>query len=267
MSIQQLKSFLQRIDCDKPINLPIFISLLKKLPLFHELLPSDISARKVKGPLYHVDAINEKLNIELRKLTRDIGWDRVSSARQNRSHNKKVSGSILLIRDRSNHPQVVLFSEDGSFEAPQQQAEYALLIENRENYLSIDKTITFLKQKMMFNFDQPIDVIFAVGNEISNSLHRNFLGNYKKLYLFFDLDLGGLTITRNLNTLLPDIPKKFLLPVDIEARLSKVVEKQTSEMIDSVIEIGSTDTLLTPLAKLIKDYQRILEQESYLYDE
>jgi 5S rRNA maturation endonuclease (ribonuclease M5) len=266
MNIQNLKHYIENIDKNKPINLQRFIGLVEQLSLFHTFQPSDISARKVKGQLYQVISINDDLYKELRKLVNDIGWDRISSSRQNRSHQDKVDGSLLLVRENNSHPNVVLFDKEGHFKGINRNSCRALLIENRQNFISIDKTLAFLKKKTDLNFETPIDIIFADGNEISNSLHRCFFDYYKKLYLFFDLDLGGLTIAKNMNALLPNIPKEFLVPKDIEVRLQKIIEKQSTEYIDKVIKIGCKDQLIAPYAKLIKDYQRILEQESYLYD-
>lgn len=266
MNIINLKRYIDNIDNSKPINLQKFISLVGQLSLSHTFQPSDVSARKVKGQLYQVININERLSKELRALVESIGWDRISSSRQNRSHKHKVDGSLLLVRERSSHPNVVLFDKDGNFSGINQNSDRALLIENRQNFIAIDKTLTFLNKEAGLNFELPIDVIFADGNEISNALHGHFLGYYKKLYLFFDFDLGGLIIAKNVNALLPNTLKEFVVPKDIDTRLSKVVEKQSPEYIDKVLKIGLADPLLAPYAKLIKDHQRILEQESYLYD-
>jgi len=267
MNIQNIKRYIDNIDNNKPINLQKFIGLVGQLSLSYTFQPSDVSARKIKGQQYQVIEINECLIKELRALVNDIGSDRISSSRQNRSHKCKVDGSILLVRERNSHPKVVLFDEDGSFSGINQNSDRALLIENRQNFIAIDKTLTFLNREADLCFEPPIDVIFADGNEISNTLHHRFLGHYKQLYLFFDFDLGGLIIAKNINALLPDTHKQFVVPKDIEVRLSRVVEKQSSEYIDKVLDIGLADPLLAPFAKLIKDHQRILEQESYLYDE
>lgn len=110
-----------------------------------------------------------------------------------------------------------------------------------------------------------LDIIFAEGNEVSNSLHKSFLESYDTLYLFFDLDLGGLTIAKNLYSLLPNQSISFLVPSDINKRLNSVVEIQQAEYLKDVITIGRECPQLARYSKLIKDSKRILEQESFLY--
>lgn len=229
-------------------------------------MPSSVSARKIKGQLYLVTDIDKGLLSELKMIVDGIGKDRISSSRQNRSHLQKVDGSFLLIREGNSHPKVVLFNKEGQFSGVEQTSDSALLVENRQNFISIEKTLIFLEHEVGLNITAPIDVIFADGNEISNSLHHDFLFHYKQLYLFFDLDLGGIIIARNINKLLPNTPKEFLIPKNIEIRLADIVERQPPEYTDQVIKLGLTDPFIAPYAKLIKDHQRILEQESYLYE-
>lgn len=199
MNIQTLKRYIECIDSERPINLPKFISMIKTLSLSNSYMPSSVSARKIKGQLYLVTDIDKGLLSELKMIVDGIGKDRISSSRQNRSHLQKVDGSFLLIREGNSHPKVVLFNKEGQFSGVEQTSDSALLVENRQNFISIEKTLIFLEHEVGLNITAPIDVIFADENEISNSLHHDFLFHYKQLYLFFDLDLGGIIIARNIN--------------------------------------------------------------------
>lgn len=161
MNILNIKSYLEKIDNNNPINLQKFNELVGELSLSHPFKPSDISARKVKGQQYQVIKINECLDKELRALANDIGSDRISSSRQNRSHNRKVDGSILLVRKYNSHPKVALFDKHGNYQGINQHSDRALLIENRQNFIDIDKTLSFLRRHACLCFEHPIDIIFG----------------------------------------------------------------------------------------------------------
>lgn len=266
MSVKSLKKDIEDIDNGKPIHLAKFITSIGKLSLSHQYIATDIDARKIKGQLYLVERINERLFELLRHLVNDTGKDRISAARQNRSHSHKVKGSLLLIRKRDQHPEVVMMDEEGSFQHTRKVSSRALLVENRQNFIYAQRTLTFLEKFTSFHPAQEVDVIFGEGNEICNSLHRQFLSQYESLYLFFDLDLGGLATARNLIALLPEKPVEFLVPFDIKARLQNVIEVPDADYIQKVINIGYSCPPLAPFARLIQEHGRTLEQESYLDD-
>lgn len=246
-----------------------FTAQLSQLALSHRFSPADITARKVKGQQYCITHINSELERELQHLIASIGNDRVSAARQNRSHNHKVDGSLLVVRQGLQHPNVVLFDELGKYQYPNNQSQLALIIENRQNFISITKTVHFLQKhtNLASVCIDELDIVFAGGNEVSNTLHKSFFEQYQHIYLCFDVDLGGLTIARNIIALLPDKSITFLVPSDIDTRLRAVTEIQSSTYVDEVISIGCACSQLSSYAKLIKDHRRILEQESYLYGE
>lgn len=267
MSIKSLKKYIEDIDNRRTIHLTKFITLIEMFSLPHQYMSTDIDARKIKGTQYQVERVNEHLMALLRHLVNDGGTDRISAARQNRSHSHKVKGSLFLIRKRDAHPNVVIIDEAGHFQYPKKISKKALVVENRQNFIYTKRTLTFLEKYTQFESEQDIDVIFGEGNEISNSLHKQFLTQYEHLYLFLDLDLGGLITARNLISLLPKTPIEFLIPADIESRLKNVTEISDVGYIQKVIDIGSACPPLAPFAKLIKEHRCTLEQESYLNDE
>ncbi|MBT4836713.1 MAG: hypothetical protein HON94_05145 [Methylococcales bacterium] len=265
MNLSNLKSYLDKIEQNKPINLQNFINLIKPLALSNPYQPKDLTTQPFKAQQYYVLKIDPVLKAELQCLVDDAGNDRISAAKQNRSHHHKVDGSLLVMRQNGKHPNVVLFNQSGNFYGNSACSKNALLIENRQCFISIDKSINFLNQQTHLNLNSTTDVIFAVGNEISNEFHRQFLSQYEHLYLFFDLDLGGLKIAKNINNLLPNTSKEFIVPHDIENRLQSVKEEISNTYTDKVIKLRDSQPFLAPYAELIKKYKCVLEQESYLY--
>lgn len=266
MSLRRLAGYLAKIQINDPISLPKFSSVVDKLLLSSGYSSKDISARKYEGDLYVDVNIPGALLEELTLLAAGIGGTRIEAARQNRSHSVKVNGSILIVRKGEGFPFIVMINDHGVCTSPSSQSQAALLIENRQNFIDITNTLRFLTKKTSFEYVPSMDIILCDGNQITNSLHKRFLSRYSYLYLFLDFDLGGLCIADGLSKLLPGIQYKYLVPDDIEIRLKNVVELQSRQYIDDVIRIGVTNSDLAPLAKLIRDNGKIIEQEGYLYE-
>jgi len=264
--MSRLSNYIKNIDAEKPINLNAFYKLVDSLRLTNTREPKDVIATKHKGQLYIVTRINNELLSELRTLVADKGSSRAAAATQNKSHSVNVSGSFLLIRNKSAKPVVVMINADGEHHSPIPLSAEALVLENRQNFIDAEQMVDFLETHTVFRLTPKMNIIFSEGNEISNALHKKFLSQYERLHLCMDVDLGGLTIARNLMSLLPETQFNFLVPDDIAERLDKIVEREQAGYIDEVIKIGLSTPALAPAAKLIKDKQKTLEQESYLHE-
>lgn len=144
-------------------------------------------------------------------------------------------------------------------------APEALLIENRQLFLHWESTVKFLHDQCEFA-SKNYDIIFAAGNEISNSLHQNFLSQYHKLYFCFDIDLGGVTIAKNLIEQLPDIPYQFLMPIDIHDRIAQVSRRVTADTVAKVRSLSAGHKGLTAVGQVISRHFKSIEQESFLYE-
>lgn len=264
--MNRLLNYIKCIDSGSPINLRAFFKLVDSLRLTHRREAQDVGATKHKGQLYIITRINDALISELRALAIENGRSRAAAAIQNRSHSVNVNGSFLLIREQFANPVVVMMDAAGQYDCPICQSEQALVIENRQNFIDADLMISFLEKHTAFKLMPKMNIIFSEGNEISNALHKNFLSQYDRIHLCMDVDLGGLTIARNLMSLLPDTQLKFLVPDDITERLDKIIEREQTDYIENVIKIGLSTPALAPYAKLIKDKQKTLEQESYLHE-
>lgn len=259
---------MQAVELKQPIHLIRFKSLVAQLNIPHRLEASDIRGIKIKGDLYQIEYIHPTIEKEIQNLVSNMGHDRMSAAKQNLSHQHKVIGSYILIRQLSEHPQVVIFEQDGRYQTPVKLSRYAVIVENRQVFLNSEKFIHFLKNHTHVPCDQPLDFIFGTGNEIANSLHQNFLNQYEHLYLCFDCDYGGLKIAKNLFQLLPDKTMTFVQPHDIQQRLNQVVHALSSDEIEKLAHFAvDAPIFIRPFAQLLCSTQRRLEQESFLYDQ
>lgn len=278
----------------KSINLMRFKKLVDSLNLGVYFELSDIKATKSSGNNYRITSLPTELDQALNHYINQSGNDRISSARQNLSHSHKVLGSYLLVihdahlSDLSqpsnlSHPIVITIDAQGmpsyppSFleeqpldmqanaEMDQRKAKDAVIIENRQLFLNWAQTKAFLKTHCQFSSSN-YDVIFGSGNDISNSLHRELLSNYRKLYVCSDIDFGGVTIASNLINLLPESLIDFVIPDDIEDRLNQVTSFIKPKTVSDIRHICVHHAELDAVCKIITKTHKTLEQESYLYD-
>ncbi len=267
MSLIKINKLIECIEQERPLNLNSFQRQLERISFRnpYSLEASDFKARKVGRNRYIITAVNPNLMRELRQLSVSLEGDRISAARQNRSHDHKVSCSLLFIRRGHNSPEVVMIRHDESYEYFSPTSPYLLIIENRTLFVEIERTLLFLKsQELMSILD--IDVVWGAGKEIANSYHRAFFEEYQEIYGLFDLDRGGLTIAKSLLQLV-NIPVHFLVPTDIDQRLERVTEICDNTYIDEVLQIAKTEPRLASYARIIERHQKVIEQEEYLYVE
>lgn len=263
--MKQLQIYLDKIENEEAIDLAKLKTLIDKSNLNTKELVHEIQARRVSAQRYLVRVIPESLMLDLRALAQASGTDRISAAQQNRSHKHRVSGSFLVARKRDQYPGVILFDAEGKWTGWSEQSEQALLIENRQNFLDITATLKFLHKCTEMDVPETLDIIFCDGNAGSNRLHQEFFSNYQKLWLFLDLDLGGLRIARNLDHLVNNVEKTFILPFDIEDRLANVIEVCEPDYLKKIRHFATESPLISTPAKLILKTNRKLEQEAHLY--
>lgn len=263
--MKQLQTYLDKIENEEAIDLAKFKTLIDKSSLKTKELVHEIQARRVAAQRYHVRVIPESLLLDLHALAQASGTDRISAAQQNRSHHHRVSGSFMVARKRDQHPDVILFDAEGKWTGWSEQSEQALLLENRQNFLDIEATLEFLHECTEMDVPETLDVIFCDGNAGSNRLHQKFFSSYQKLWLFLDLDLGGLKIARNIDQLVKKVEKTFILPFDIEDRLANVVEVCESDYLNKIRHLATESSLISTPTKLILKTYRKLEQEAHLY--
>lgn len=267
MSLIKINKLIECIEQEKPLNLKSFQRQLERFSFRnpYSLEASDFKARKVDRNRYVITTVNPDLMTELRKLSVSLGNDRISAARQNHSHDYKVSCSLLFIRRGHNPPEVVMIRNDESYEYFSPTSPYLLIIENRELFVEIERTLHFLMHQGLID-TLDFDIVWGAGKEIANNYHRAFLKEYQKIYGLFDLDRGGLTIAKSLLQLV-SVPFYFLVPADIDQRLARVTEICDNAYIDEVLQIAKTEPRLASYAWIIEKHQKVIEQEEYLYVE
>ena len=269
MSISQVAGYINKIEKGLPIKLASLIAIVNETPALSDFDINGFQPVKVGAHTYVLAGVTADQLAILRRYVDNFGVDIVTGALQNNSHAFKVNGSMLLTQRYSSHPSVILF-KDGEFTPPTKPAKKVLIVENRELFIHCDKTFAFLEAHCGLSLVELVqmDMILGSGLEIANSLHTSFLNECQEIYLCLDFDLGGLKIAKNLIDKLPNhIDITFLVPDDIEARLSSVIQPFDIKYLHRAYSYTTRlPPMLLPHLELIIKHQRVLEQEAYLYE-
>lgn len=193
---------------------------------------------------------------------------RIAGARLGNSHQARVSGAVLLMRRHDQrHPQVILVEGDTPH-FPVPPAPRALLVENLENFLALEATLTLLSECGLGAEWQQADVLYGSGNSVTNRTLTPALQRYQAIGCLFDPDPGGIrmcdTLFRRGN--LP--PLQFVAPNDLEDRLQRAAAPRliSPAQRQELSRYISRTPPVAKVAELIRRRGRSLEQETYLAD-
>lgn len=261
----RLKSYIEKIESGKPLNYRSFLRALEKEGISQAIIRDNIRVVPQGGnSLYRVDFIDKSFldNLKSRVVTDDMS--RADAALKNKSHAVRVNGSFILRRVGLAHPEVVIIDSEGGYFPSTTSNRKALVIENRQNFLSITLTAAFLQKYCDVNITGEWDVLFGAGGEISNHLHKRYLSNYSTIYMLLDLDVGGFKVAKALAARTPEANHSFIVPQDIDKRLELVDQEAPQNVIEQAYLVGKTESFLANATQSIMKHRKVLEQESYI---
>jgi hypothetical protein len=260
----RLSDYLEKVVAGKPINYGAFEKQLE-LAGITDRQRRDLFRVELAGPNRHtVEILDQVAFNELQnRFVQQALTDRVSAAAAGNSHRVSVSGACLLLRRESvPHPQVVLF-EGKEWHCPVKPAERALLVENLENFLALERTLAILPD-CGWCPNEPVDLLYAAGNQITNAILQPFLSRYAELNCLFDPDPGGIHMFRTLRQRMPQYSMRFLYPQDIEARLAVSNRLLDVHVRTDLINYTGISPEVDRLIALLRRTNRTLEQETYI---
>lgn len=261
----RLATYLNAIKAGKLVNFTVLVKELIKKSVPESTINDCFAAELVKPQKYRVQIMDEACFSGL--CERFVGRSadsRVSAALNGDSHRTKVSGSYLLLRNKKHPHPVVVWFEGGKFVCPIPQSRTAILIENLENYIVLDQLLVFLNRCGVSVDITNVDVIYASGNQVTNTLHQPFLKEYEQLLCMFDIDLGALKMYHSLCQLLPGADLSFVYPTDIEKLLRASDRRMDASERADLLNYRDITPELDLLIQLMRDNGTKLEQETYL---
>jgi hypothetical protein len=257
--------YLNKIKNGQSVNAGAFKKSLLSAGITLDQIHAGISFTSgSSAKLNDVEFLDSVFMKRLEALSRAKGTSsRNLAATQNFSHDTNVEGSFLLVRNGTGHPEVVIF--DAECNAPTRpHTPFALIIENRQNFLFIEATSSFANRECNLDVTHDFDLIFGAGNEVPNALHSAFLSQYERIYMLFDYDAGGLQIAASLAAITPASKHFFVIPNNLENRLSNVVVHAKQETLSKVFSLGEKHHFLKAPSLLIINHKKTIEQESCL---
>ncbi|MBY4675764.1 hypothetical protein [Marinobacterium arenosum] len=260
----RLSDYLEKVAAGKPVNYSAFEKQLE-LAGITSRQRRELFRVELAGPNRHTVEILDQVALkELQsRFSKQALNDRVSAAAAGNSHRVSVSGACLLLRRESiPHPQVILF-EGREWQCPVKPAERTLLVENLENFLALERTLAILPD-CGWALSEPVDLLYAAGNQITNAILQPFLARYAELNCLFDPDLGGIHMFRTLRQRMPQLPMRFLYPQDIEARLAASNRLLSVHARTDLTNYTGVSPEVDRLIALLRQTNRTLEQETYL---
>ncbi len=257
-------SYIEKIEDGAPLNIKALLNILEKEGISQVAATNNMCVARVgKSTQYQVESINQDFLEKLKSLVMHSNATRADAAKLNKSHAVRVNGSFILRRIGCAHPDVVIIGDDGAFSSSTGNRK-ALIIENRQNFLSIEATINFLQTHCDLTIDSSWDVLFGAGGEISNHLHTKYLAVYTEVFMFLDIDLGGLKVAKSVSKRAPKARHHFILPYDINNRLKSSPVIATQETLEATYKIAKSTPFLLEASNCILSNKSTLEQESYL---
>lgn len=200
-------------------------------------------------------------------LATEYGSPRINGAAQGDSHRARVSGAMLTIRSRRQpHPQVVMVDHDGVIASggAAAPASLAVLVENLENFLDLEGTLGLLPECGIGPEWQEADILYGSGNSITNRLLTPFLQQYQEIGCLFDPDPGGVRMCDTLYQRRDLPPLHFLAPFDLPERLAASPRTINMRQREQLANHMRRSPPCVPVAGLIHQTGRQLEQETYL---
>ncbi|CAA0096259.1 Uncharacterised protein [BD1-7 clade bacterium] len=259
---QQIINYLSKIDNGQHINLDAFLKVLASSGIDKQEAVLAIHSTKVSKNAYAIKSISEDFRKKIEAVMLPQNATRNEAALKGLSHSVNVDGSLLIRRIGKGHPEVVIVGSDGVSSA-RNTGTTAVIIENEQNFISIDKTAEFLKVFCGLYIDKK-DIYLGRGGYITKKNHASLLQQYENIYLFLDLDFGGLKIAKSIYKMTPSAHHHFVLPSDIAERITAFDSTADSKQVEKCFTLAKDVRFLEKALKLIVQQNKFIEQEVFL---
>ena len=262
-----IANYLDRIKQGKAINFDNFLKKLQAEGFDDRTILNTFLIHKLSKSRYQVEIIDEEQFVKLQCNFPDYTiTDRVSAAQAGDSHKHPVSQSMIILWSYlQSHPVIVLIDAK-DITAPVTLGQRLLIIENQENFVQKDQTLTFLQRQFVDFNERALDIAHGSGNAISNRLNKAFFNRYQQIDCLLDLDIGGLTTFANLADLTAHPRLHFLLPPCADQLLANSKLALQNKHRAALCKFKQNYPALRPAIDLMIHHKKMLEQEMYLQE-
>ncbi|WP_166256221.1 hypothetical protein [Marinobacter salicampi] len=267
ISRSQLLGYLDKLSREEPLPEPKLHQVAAQLGLPIDQLLANATRSHIRRDLVRWSGVDQEALAQWQRVAGERHEvARVDQSLMGNSHGARVSGAMVCLRSvRQPHPQVVLVNDQGEISAAPGSTPAArlIIVENLENFLSLDGTLSLLPACGLSPAWQEADILYGSGNSITNSLLTPFLQQYQEIGCLFDPDPGGIRMCDTLHQRggLPAL--YFLAPGDLRERLSASTRELNMKQRQQLAIHIRRSPPCAHVGGLIHTTGKHLEQETY----
>lgn len=268
ISRSQLLGYLDKLSREEALPEPRLHQAAEQFALDIDQLLVNATRLHVRRDLVRYLGVDQDLLVQWQRMAEERHEvPRIDQSSLGNSHGARVSSAMITVRSaRQPHPRVVMVNDQGEISAPwgSTPAARLVIVENLENFLSLDGTLSLLPACGLSPAWQDADILYGSGNSITNILLTPFFQQYQEIGCLFDPDPGGIRMCDTLHQRGDLPPLSFLAPADLRERLSastrEINMKQRQQL---AIHIRRSPPC-AHVGRLIRTTGKHLEQETYL---
>ncbi|MCL7944022.1 hypothetical protein [Marinobacter sp. ATCH36] len=268
ISRSQLLGYLDKLSREEALPEPKLHQAADQFALDIDQLLANATRLHVRRDLVRYLGVNQDLLAQWQRMAEERHEvPRIDQSSLGNSHGSRVSGAMVTVRSaRQPHPQVVMVNDQGEISAPlgSTPAARLVIVENLENFLSLDGTLSLLPTCGLSPAWQDADILYGSGNSITNILLTPFFQQYQEIGCLFDPDPGGIRMCDTLHQRGDLPPLYFLAPADLRERLSASTRELNMKQRQQLATHIRRSPPCAHVGGLIRTTGKHLEQETYL---
>lgn len=268
ISRTQLLGYLDKLSREEPLPEPKLYQAADQFGLSIDQLLANATRSHIRRDLVRYSGVDQDTLAQWQLMAEERhAVARIDQSIMGNSHGARVSGAMVNVRSiRQPHPQVVMVNDQGEISAPpgSTPAVRLIIVENLENFLSLDGTLSLLPACGLSPAWQEADILYGSGNSITNILLTPFFQQYQEIGCLFDPDPGGIRMCDTLYQRGNLPPLYFLAPADLRERLSASTRELNMKQRQQLATHIRRSPPCAHVGGLIRATGKHLEQETYL---
>lgn len=268
ISRSQLLGYLDKLSREEPLSEPKLYQAAGQFGLSIDQLLANATRSHIRRDLVTYSGVDQDTLAQWQRIAEERHEvPRIDQSSMGNSHGARVSGAMVNVRSvRQPHPRVVMVNDQGEISVPwgSNPAARLVIVENLENFLSLDGTLSLLPACGLSPAWQDADIVYGSGNSITNILLTPFFQQYQEIGCLFDPDPGGIRMCDTLHQRGDLPPLYFLAPADLRERLTASTRELNMKQRQQLAIHIRRSPPCAHVAGLIRTTGKHLEQETYL---
>lgn len=268
ISRNQFKGYLDKLSREGPLSERKLAQAAEQFGLNIDQLLANADRIHIRGDQVKYLGVNQDTLLKWKRIAEprhEVA--RVDQSLMGNSHGARVSGAMVTVRNRRHpHPAVIVVSDKGEVTLPPGRAlaSRVVVVENLENFLNLEGTLTLLPACGLSPDWQKADILYGSGNSVTNRLLSPVFQQYCEIGCLFDPDPGGIRMCDTLYQRGDLPPLHFLAPADLPDRLEASLRNLSVKQRQQISTYIRRSPPCAHVGGLIRATGKHLEQETYL---